>query len=165
MWLTSTPLEVFSMTSVSYNHRKPSVLYLAWLLELVLVICPLLLSPLVVRRPSTPKGVKWPSVTSGSHVTTTKRKKNAGKSRGRAEHIPVRVTSGQKAPLGRIWRNFRLFNTNSDIFQLYHGENNLISVKWWCPLCTSPTGLSSIWAQLKSYLRWCYWKSRDRKWC
>ena len=43
-----TPLEVFSMTSVSYNHRKPSVLYLAWLLELVLVICPLLLAHLTL---------------------------------------------------------------------------------------------------------------------
>ena len=31
---------VFSTTSASYNHRKPRVLYLAWLLELALVICP-----------------------------------------------------------------------------------------------------------------------------
>ena len=33
-------LGVFSTTSTSYNHRKPRVLYLAWLLELALVICP-----------------------------------------------------------------------------------------------------------------------------
>ena len=33
-------LGVFSTTSVSYNHRKPCVLYLAWWLELALVICP-----------------------------------------------------------------------------------------------------------------------------
>jgi hypothetical protein len=31
---------VFSMTSASYNPRKPRVLYLVWLLELALVICP-----------------------------------------------------------------------------------------------------------------------------
>jgi hypothetical protein len=31
---------VFSTTSVSYNPRKPRILYLAWLLELSLVICP-----------------------------------------------------------------------------------------------------------------------------
>jgi hypothetical protein len=50
-------IEVFSTTSASYNHRKPRVLYLAWLpelpthvlylamwLELALVICPLLFS-------------------------------------------------------------------------------------------------------------------------
>jgi hypothetical protein len=33
-------LVVFSTTSASYNHRKFRVLYLAWLLELALVICP-----------------------------------------------------------------------------------------------------------------------------
>ena len=33
-------LGVFSTTSVSYIHRKPRVLYLAWWLELALVICP-----------------------------------------------------------------------------------------------------------------------------
>jgi hypothetical protein len=34
-----------------------------------------------------PKGVKWPSVTSGSHVTTVLlQRKNAGKSRSCAEH-------------------------------------------------------------------------------
>ena len=33
-------LGVFSTTSASYNHRKPRFLYLAWLLELALVICP-----------------------------------------------------------------------------------------------------------------------------
>jgi hypothetical protein len=33
-------LGVFSTTSVSYNHRKPRILYLAWWLELALVICP-----------------------------------------------------------------------------------------------------------------------------
>jgi hypothetical protein len=33
-------LGVFSTTSASYNHRKPHVLYLAWWLELALVICP-----------------------------------------------------------------------------------------------------------------------------
>jgi hypothetical protein len=32
-------LGVFSTTSASYNHRKPRVLYLAWLLELALVVC------------------------------------------------------------------------------------------------------------------------------
>jgi hypothetical protein len=69
-----------------------------------------------------PEGVKWLSVTSGSHVTTTKKKKKRGKKAGHAQNIlPVRttsgqglfrscdfVTSGQKAPLGRIWHNFRL---------------------------------------------------------
>ena len=33
-------LGVLSTTSASYDHRKPSILYLAWLLELALVICP-----------------------------------------------------------------------------------------------------------------------------
>jgi hypothetical protein len=33
-------LGVFSTTSAYYNHRKPCVLYLAWWLELDLVICP-----------------------------------------------------------------------------------------------------------------------------
>ena len=33
-------LGVFSRTSASYDHRKPRVLYLAWLLELALVIFP-----------------------------------------------------------------------------------------------------------------------------
>jgi hypothetical protein len=33
-------LGVFSTTSASYDHRKPCVLYLAWWLELALVICP-----------------------------------------------------------------------------------------------------------------------------
>ena len=32
-------LGVFSTTSAFYYHRKPRVLYLAWLLELALVIC------------------------------------------------------------------------------------------------------------------------------
>jgi hypothetical protein len=34
---------VFSTTSASYNHRKPRILYLEWLLELALVICPFIL--------------------------------------------------------------------------------------------------------------------------
>jgi hypothetical protein len=56
-----------------------------------------------------PEGVKWPKVTFGSHVTTTK-KKARGKSRECAEPTSghVTVTSGQKAPFGRIWHNFRL---------------------------------------------------------
>ena len=33
-------LGVFSTTSASYNHRKPCILYLAWWLELALVISP-----------------------------------------------------------------------------------------------------------------------------
>ena len=33
-------LGVFSTTSASYNHRKPRILYLAWWLELALVISP-----------------------------------------------------------------------------------------------------------------------------
>ena len=37
-----------------------------------------------------------------------------------------------------------LFNANSVILQLYHGENKLISMRWWCPLCTRPTLLSQI---------------------
>ena len=66
------------------------------------------------------EGIKWPLVTSGSHITTTKKK-----TRGKAGHeqniLPFMATSGQgvfrlrdfvtsgkKAPLGRIWRNFRL---------------------------------------------------------
>jgi len=33
-----------------------------------------------------------------------------------------------------------LFNANSGIFQLYHGENKLFSMRWWWgPLCTRPT--------------------------
>jgi len=33
-----------------------------------------------------------------------------------------------------------LFNANSAIFQPYHVENKLISMKWWLyPLCTRPT--------------------------
>jgi hypothetical protein len=46
-------------------------------------------------------------VTSGSHVTTTKKK--AREKAGHAQNLLlVRNTSGQKAPLGRIWRHFRL---------------------------------------------------------
>jgi hypothetical protein len=45
---------VFSMTSASYNHRKPRVLYLAWLLELGLVICPFYFH-IVYRLCSTPR--------------------------------------------------------------------------------------------------------------
>ena len=73
-----------------------------------------------------PEGVKWPSVTSGSQLyyctTTKKRKKTRGKKADHAQNIlPARtasgqghfrsrdfVTCGQKAPLGRIWRNSRL---------------------------------------------------------
>jgi hypothetical protein len=65
------------------------------------------------------KGVKWPSVTSGSYVTTAKKK--AREKPGHAQNLlPVMATSGQgpfrlrdfvtfgqKAPLGRIWPNFR----------------------------------------------------------
>ena len=70
-----------------------------------------------MRTPKgTPKGIKWPSVTSGSHVTTTKKKKTRGKNGACAEHTSGHdrfrsrdfVTSGQKATLGRILRNFRL---------------------------------------------------------
>jgi hypothetical protein len=56
-------LGVFSTTSASYNHRKPRVLYLAWWLELALVICPFYFR--IVSR------LCKPLVTSGSHVTTT----------------------------------------------------------------------------------------------
>ena len=69
-----------------------------------------------VHTKSTPKGVKRPSVTSGSHGTTTK-KKNAGEKAGHVQNIlPVRTASGhatlslpvKKTPLGRILRNFML---------------------------------------------------------
>jgi hypothetical protein len=34
------------------------------------------------------------------------------------------------------------FNAKWVIFQLYHGENKLHSMKWWwCPLCSRPTRL------------------------
>ena len=76
-----------------------------------------------------PEVVKWPLVTFGSHGTTVLvlRKKKRGKNRGmrrayfRSGPLPVRatsgqglfrsrdfVTSGQIAPLGRIWHNFWL---------------------------------------------------------
>jgi len=30
-----------------------------------------------------------------------------------------------------------LFNAKCGIFQPYHGENKLLSIRWWwCPLCT-----------------------------
>jgi len=33
-----------------------------------------------------------------------------------------------------------LFSVNSAIFQLYHGENEQFSMRWWWgPLCTRPT--------------------------
>ena len=65
-----------------------------------------------------PEGIKWPWVTSGSHVTTTKKKVRektehaqnllrSGSLADRASSGDV-TTSGQKAPLGRILRNFRL---------------------------------------------------------
>ena len=74
-----------------------------------------------MRNPREPRRrVKWPSITSGSHVTTTKKK--AREKSGHAQNLlPIGtasrqglfrsrdfVTSGQKAILGRIWRNFRL---------------------------------------------------------
>jgi hypothetical protein len=80
-----------------------------------------------MRTPKgTPKGVKWPSVTFGSHDTTTKKNTRGKKWGMRRTYFPsghfwtgpipdsvssgqvTDVTSGQKAPLGRIWRNFRL---------------------------------------------------------
>ena len=37
-----------------------------------------------------------------------------------------------------------LFSAKWATCQLYHGENKLHSMKrWWCPLCTKPTGL--VW--------------------
>jgi hypothetical protein len=67
------------------------------------------------------EGIKWPSVTSGSHVTTVLLLRNKrGKNRACAEHTsgqghfrtgPLPVTwlmslLVKKAPLERIWRNF-----------------------------------------------------------
>jgi hypothetical protein len=72
----------------------------------------------------TPKGVKWPSGTSGSHGTTTKKK--AREKAGHAQSLlPVRATSGhfgQKALLGRIWRNFRL-RMRITYFRTWHLTN------------------------------------------
>jgi hypothetical protein len=58
----------------------------------------------------TPKGVNWAWVTCGSPVTTTKKKKRGKKPGMRRTYFRSRdfVTSGQKTPLGRIWRDFRL---------------------------------------------------------
>jgi len=42
-----------------------------------------------------------------------------------------------------LWRSEWLFiNANTAIFQLYRGENNLFSRRWWWGLfCTNPTRL------------------------
>ena len=76
-----------------------------------------------LRTPKgTPKGIKGPLVTSGSHVTTTKRKKTREKAAHAHNLLSIRATSGQgissghvidvtfgqKVTLGRIWCNFRL---------------------------------------------------------
>ena len=64
-----------------------------------------------LRTPKrTPKGVNWAWVTCGSPVTTTKKKKRGKKPGMRRTYFRSRdfVTSGQKTPLGRIWRNFQL---------------------------------------------------------
>jgi hypothetical protein len=54
----------------------------------------------------TPKGVKWPSVTSGSHGTTTKKK--GRKKAGHAQNVlPVRATSRQVLFQSRDWRHLR----------------------------------------------------------
>ena len=39
-----------------------------------------------------------------------------------------------------------LLNTKWKIFQLYHGENKLHSIKWhwWCPRCTRPTSKTQL---------------------
>jgi hypothetical protein len=86
----------------------------------------------------TPKWVKWHSVTSGSHVTTTKKKcgKKSGMRRTYFRSGPLLdmatsgqclfrscdfVTSGQKATLRGIWHNFLLcmrrthFRTMTDV--------------------------------------------------
>jgi hypothetical protein len=66
----------------------------------------------------TPKGVKWPSVTSGSHVTTTKKK--AGEKAGHAQNLlPVRAPSEQGLFRSRDWRHFRSKgHIKADIAQL-----------------------------------------------
>jgi hypothetical protein len=81
-----------------------------------------------LRTPEgTPKGVKWPSVTSGSHGTTTKKK-----AREKAVHaqnlLPVRATSGQGLFRSRDWRHFRSKGpTRANMAQLpvVHAQNIL----------------------------------------
>jgi hypothetical protein len=83
-----------------------------------------------------PEGVKWPLVTSSSHGTTILHfvllRKNAGEKTRHAQNILLAsfghvtagshrtyVTSGQKAPLGRILCNFRLLMRRKN-FRAWH---------------------------------------------